>query len=79
MSCGVGCNCVLDLVWLCLWLVAVAPIQDLAWELPHAMCVALKSKKKKKKKMFINIKAACLFFNMRSFFNNSISFIFYYS
>ena len=31
-------------------LVAVAPIRPLAWELPYAAGVALKSKKKKKKK-----------------------------
>ena len=41
-----------DPVWLWLWcrLAAAAPIQPLAWELPYAMRVALKSKQAKKKK-----------------------------
>ena len=34
----------------CRLLAAVTPIQPLAWELPFATGVALKSKKKKKKK-----------------------------
>ena len=48
MSYGGGCRCVLDpvLVWLWNRLAAVVPIQPLAWELPYAMCVALKKKKK---------------------------------
>ena len=50
MSCGVGCRCGSDLVFLWLWyrLAAVAPIQPLAWEPPCVMHVALKSQKKKK-------------------------------
>ena len=50
MSCCVGCRLGSDLALLLLWyrLAAVAPIQLLAWELPCALGVALKSKKKKK-------------------------------
>ena len=42
MSCGVGCRHVLDLALLWLWYrpVATAPIQSLAWELPHAVGAA---------------------------------------
>ena len=49
MSCGVGCRCGSDLtlLWLWLWMAAAAPIQPLAWELPHAMSAALKSKTNK--------------------------------
>ena len=38
--------------WLWLWgrLAAAAPMRPLAWELPYAISMALKSKKKKKKK-----------------------------
>ena len=36
-------------MWLWCRPVATAPIQPLAWELPYAVGVALKSKKKKKK------------------------------
>ena len=52
MSPGVGRLCSLDPELLCLryGLVAASPIQPLAWELPYAVCVALKKKKKKKKK-----------------------------
>ena len=32
------------------WVAAVANIQSLAWELPHAMGAAIKRKKKKEKK-----------------------------
>ena len=41
----------LDIVLLWLWcrLMATAPIQPLAWELPYASGAALKAKKKKKK------------------------------
>ena len=39
-----------DPVWLWLWPEAIALIRPLAWELPYAAVVALKSKKKKKKK-----------------------------
>ena len=34
-----------DLAWLWRRLAAAAPIQSLGWELPHAACAALKSKK----------------------------------
>ena len=49
MSCGVGCRCGSDLIWLWLWyrLAAVAPIGPLAWESPYAAGAALKKKKKK--------------------------------
>ena len=52
MSCGVGCRLSLDLALLWLWcrLVAEALIQALAWELPYAAGVALKSKNKTNKK-----------------------------
>ena len=52
MSCGVGCRCSSDLMWLWLWcrLVAVAPIGPLARELPNAMDAALKSKQTNKQK-----------------------------
>ena len=51
MSCGVGRRRSLDPAWLWLWymLAATAPIQPLAWELPHALGAALKSKKLKNK------------------------------
>ena len=39
------------LLWLWCRLAAAAPIQPIAWELPHATSLALKSKKKKKKKI----------------------------
>ena len=44
MSCKAGLRCSLDLVCLWLWrrLVAAAPIQPLAWDLPNAMDAALK-------------------------------------
>ena len=50
MSCGVGCRRSSDLMLLWLWCrpTAVAPIQPLAWELSHALGVALKKQKKKK-------------------------------
>ena len=38
------------LLWLWLWPAAVALIGPLAWELPYAMGVALKSRKKERKK-----------------------------
>ena len=50
MSCGVGDREGSDLALLWLWLAAVAPIQPLAWELPYAADVALKSKTQPKKK-----------------------------
>ena len=51
-SCGVGRRCCSNpvLLWLCCSLAAVTVIQPLAWELQHAVGVALKSKKKNKKK-----------------------------
>ena len=47
--CGVGCRRGSDLVllWLCYRLASVAPIRPLAWELPCAMGVVLKSGGKK--------------------------------
>ena len=44
MSCGVGCRYGSDLAFMGLWCrpEAVALIQPLAWELPHAMGAALK-------------------------------------
>ena len=52
MSCGVdqshGSNPAL--LWLWRMLVAVAPIQPLAWEPPYATTMVLKSKKKKGRK-----------------------------
>ena len=52
MSYGVGCRCCLDptLLWLWRRLVAAAPIQSLAWELPCASGAALKSQKKEKER-----------------------------
>ena len=49
MSCGVGRRRGSDPAWLWLWhgLAAAAPILPLAWELPYAAGVALKSRKKK--------------------------------
>ena len=62
MSCGVGHIHSSDLVLLWLWcrLAAVAPIQPLAWEPPHAMDVALKKKDKKKKKKEKNARFAAM-------------------
>ena len=48
MSCGVGCRLGSDLMWL--WLATAAPLWPLAWKLPYAPGVVLKSQKKKKKK-----------------------------
>ena len=50
MSCGVGHRCSSDIafLWLQCRLAAKALIQPLAWELPYAMCAALKRQKKKK-------------------------------
>jgi len=52
VSCGIGYRHGSDLVFLWLWHrpAAAAPIGPLAWELPYATGVALKSKKQKKKK-----------------------------
>ena len=53
MSCGVGCRCGSDHVFLWLWsrLAAVVSIRLLTWEPLYAMGVALKSKKIKNKKI----------------------------
>ena len=50
MSCGVGRRFSLDLAWLWLWCkpASVALIRTLAWELPYAAGVPLKSKKERK-------------------------------
>ena len=45
-----GCSRGSDLVWLGCRLVATAPIQLLAWELPYAAGSALKRQKKKRDK-----------------------------
>ena len=50
MGYGVSCRHGWDLVWLGCRLVAAAPIQPLARELPYAMGVALEKKKRKKPK-----------------------------
>ena len=52
MSCGVGCRRGLDpaLLWLRRGLVAMAPIQPLAWETPYAAGAALETRQKKTKK-----------------------------
>jgi len=52
MSCGVGHIWVSDLAFLWRWyrLVATALTHPLTWEFPHAVGMALKSKKKKKVK-----------------------------
>ena len=52
MSCGVGHRCGSDPLLLWLWYrrTATAAIRPLAWKLPYAVGVALKSKKKEKKK-----------------------------
>ena len=52
MSCGKGHGHGSDPALLWLWCrpVATALIQPLAWELPYATDMALKSKKRKKKK-----------------------------
>ena len=49
MSCGVSRRCGLDPAWLWLWCrpAAAALIQPVAWELPHAVSEALKTKNKK--------------------------------
>ena len=51
MNCGVGCRCGSDLVFLWLWCrpAAIATIGPLAWEPPHATCMALKRQKTKTK------------------------------
>ena len=56
MSCGVGYRGSSDsaLLWLWCRLAAAAPIQPLAWELPHAACAAIKRKTKNKKNPLTN-------------------------
>ena len=56
MSCGVGRRCSLDPVLLQLWRrpVAAALTGPLAWELPYAVRVALKSKKEKQKEKIMS-------------------------
>ena len=51
LSCGEGHRCGSDLALLWLWHrpVTTAPITPLAWELPYAMGMALKSKTKQNK------------------------------
>ena len=51
MSCGVDCRCASDpaLLWLGCRPTATAPVGPLAWELPYALGVTLKSKKTKKR------------------------------
>ena len=51
-SCGVGCRRGLHptLLWLWCRLVATAPFQPLAWELPYAAGVALKGQTKQNNK-----------------------------
>ena len=57
MSCGVGHRHGLDpaLLWLLLWLAAVAPIRPLVWEPPYAVGAALEKGKKTKKKKKIDL------------------------
>ena len=52
MSCAVGHRCSSDpeLLWLWCRQAAIAPIGPLAWELPHAVGVALKQNKTKQNK-----------------------------
>ena len=52
VSCGIGRRYGSDPVLLWLWcrLASIALIQPLAWELPYAIGVTLKSKKRKKKR-----------------------------
>ena len=54
VSCGIGSRHSSYLVLLWPRLAAVALIQPLAWELPYAVGVALKSQKKKKKKNYFS-------------------------
>ena len=52
MTCCVGhrCNSDPELLWLWCRPAAAAPIQPLAWELPHVAGMALKRQTEKKKK-----------------------------
>ena len=72
MSCGLGYGCSLDpsllwlWLWLWLWLAAVAPIQllrPLAWELPYAAGVVLKSKKTNNKNQTKQTKQPTFYFS----------------
>ena len=51
MGVGGGCGSDLALLWLWHRLAAVALIQTLAWELPHALGATLKSKKQKRQRV----------------------------
>ena len=55
MSCGVRHRCGSDLALLWLWyrLVAIAPIQPLAWELPYTEGATLKKSQKKKNQLIL--------------------------
>ena len=57
MSCGVGCRCSLDPVWLWLWrrLTATALIRPLAWEPPYAVGATLEMAKRPEKKKKIEL------------------------
>ena len=72
MRYDVGCRCSLDPALLWLWCrpAATALIQPLAWGLPYAMVVTLKSKKKKKtlssKREIVKILKELLTVNMNS-------------
>ena len=70
MSCGVGHRLDSDpvLLWLRCRPAAVAPIQPLAQELPHAMGMALKKKKKqsKPKKVPLSNKVVAVVFKYKS-------------
>ena len=54
MCCGVGHRHNSDLALLWYRPAAAAPIQPLAWELPHAMDAALKTNKQKKTLLIIS-------------------------
>ena len=50
MSCGVGRRCSSEPALLWRRPAAAAPVQPLAWQLPHATGAALKSKKKERER-----------------------------
>ena len=64
MSCGIGGRQGSDptLLWLWCRLVATAAIRFLAWELPYASGVALKSKNKQTKKPLSTVTTSCIQF-----------------
>ena len=68
VNCGVGRRCSLDPVLLKLWCkpATVALIRPLAWELPYATDVALKSKKITKNKMSKQSSIFSVFFSEKS-------------